>query len=114
MPLQRLVGFARGEGMWAGLSEDERRDQLTQMAGLVDELYPTFRLFLYDARRTFSAPMTLFGPQRAAIYMGDMYLVLNATEHIRVLIDRFDSLIRQAVVNPHEAAARIGRLVGEV
>lgn len=114
MPLQRLAAFARGEGMWAGLSEDERRDQLTQMAGLVDELYPTFRLFLYDARRTFSAPMTLFGPQRAAIYMGDMYLVLNATEHIRVLIDRFDSLIRQAVVNPHEAAARIGRLVGEV
>lgn len=114
MPLQRLVSFARGEGMWSGLGAAERRAQLARMARLLDELYPTFRLFLYDARRTFSAPMTIFGPQRAAIYMGDMYLVLNATEHIRTLIDRFDSLIRQAVVNPHEAAARIAQLEEEV
>ena len=114
MPLQRLTGFARGEGIWAALEADTRRTQLLHMARLLEELYPTFRLFLYDGRRTFSAPMTIFGPLRAAIYAGDMYLVLTTTEHIRVLIDRFDGLIRQAVVNPHEAAARVQRLAGEV
>lgn len=114
MPLQRLTGFARGEGIWAALDADTRRAQLLHMARLLDELYPTFRLFLYDGRRVFSAPITIFGPLRAAIYAGDMYLVLTTTEHIRVLIDRFDGLIRQAVVNPHEAAARVQRLAGEV
>ncbi len=114
MPLQRLTGFARGEGIWAALDADTRRAQVLHMARLLDELYPTFRLFLYDGRRIFSAPITIFGPLRAAIYAGDMYLVLTTTEHIRVLIDRFDGLIRQAVVNPHEAAARVQRLAGEV
>lgn len=114
MPVQALTGFARGEGMWSGLDAAARRDQIVHMARLVDELYPTFRLFLYDGKRLFSAPITIFGPLRAAIYVGDMYLVLNTTEHIRMLIDRFDALIRQAVVNPHEAAARIARLTEDV
>ncbi|MEJ8572509.1 helix-turn-helix domain-containing protein [Microbaculum marinum] len=114
MPVQRLTGFARGEGMWATLDREVRHEQLAHMARLLEELYPTFRLFLYDARRTFSAPITIFGPMRAAIYLGDMYLVLTTTEHIRVLIDRFDGLIRQAVINPHEVAARVSRLTDEV
>jgi transcriptional regulator with XRE-family HTH domain len=114
MPVQTLTGFARGEGMWAALDRETRREQLVHMARLLEELYPTFRLFLYDGRRTFSAPITIFGPMRAAIYVGDMYLVLTTTEHIRVLIDRFDGLIRRAVINPHEAAARVSRLVDEV
>lgn len=110
MPLQRLADFARGEGIWMGLPLGIRREQLSHMARLIDELYPTFRLFLYDGRHWFSAPYTVFGPKRAAIYVGDMYLVLNTTEHIRALIDRFDELIRRAVVNPHEAAGHVHRL----
>jgi len=114
MPVQRLINFARGEYIWSGLDPDARRAQLRHMATLLEELYPTFRLFLYDGRKLFSAPITIFGPLRAAIYVGDMYLVVNTTEHIRILIDRFDTLIRQAVINPHEAAARVRRLVEEV
>ncbi len=114
MPVQRLTGFARGEGIWSGLARDARREQLAHMAHLLEELYPTFRLFLFDGRRLFSAPVTIFGPLRAAIYVGDMYLVLSTTEHIRILIDRFDGLIRQAVINPHEAAARVRLMMEEV
>lgn len=113
MPVQRLTGFARGEGIWSGLDRDTRRAQLSHMAHLLEELYPTFRLFLYDGKRLFSAPLTIFGPLRAAFYVGDMYLVLNTTEHIRVLIDRFDGLIRNAVINPHEAAARVRLMLDE-
>jgi transcriptional regulator with XRE-family HTH domain len=114
MPVQQLTGFARGEGIWSGLDRENRRAQLNHMAHLLKELYPTFRLFLFDGRKLFSAPVTIFGPLRAAIYVGDMYLVLNTTEHIRILIDRFDGLIRQAVINPHEAAVRVARMAEEV
>ncbi len=104
MPRQRLELLADGQGQWLHLDRQLRRAQLTYMADLVDELYPTFRLFLYDQLRTYSIPYTVFGPQRAAIFVGEMYLVLNATEHIRSLTRHFDNLIRQAVVSAHESA----------
>ena len=75
------------------------------MASLLDELYPTFRLFLYDGRMRYSVPYTIFGSQRAAVYVGDMYLVLNATSAVGTLTRHFDNLIRSAEINPHEAAA---------
>jgi transcriptional regulator with XRE-family HTH domain len=104
MPRQRLGLLAEGKGLWAGLDLKARRNQIEYMARLVDELYPGFRLFLYDQRRTYSIPYTVFGPLRAAIYVGEMYLVLNATEHIRSLTRHFDNLIRHAVVNANESA----------
>jgi transcriptional regulator with XRE-family HTH domain len=105
MPRHTLDVFARGLGVWSGFPEHERRAQLSHMANLLDDLYPTFRLFLYDGRLRYSVPYTIFGPYRAAIYAGDMYLVLNATETIRTLTKHFDNLIRAADVNAHEAAA---------
>ena len=110
MPRQRLELLADGYGQWSGLPQAARAAQLRYMAELVEELYPSFRLFLYDQLRTFSIPYTVFGPQRAAIYVGDMYLVLNATEHIRSITRHFDSLIRRAVVSAHESAAYIRAL----
>lgn len=104
MPLHTLEIFARGFGVWSGFPEAERREQLNHMAALLDDLYPTFRLFLYDGRVRYSVPYTIFGPYRAAIYVGDMYLVLNATAPIRTLTRHFDNLIRAADVNAHEAA----------
>ncbi|MEQ9571144.1 MAG: transcriptional regulator, partial [Nitratireductor sp.] len=74
-------------------------------ARLLDELYPAFRLFLYDGLARYSIPYTIFGPYRAAIFAGDMYLVLNATSAIQTLTRHFDNLIRAASINPHEAAA---------
>ena len=107
MPRQRLELLAEGKGLWRGLDRPARQAQLAYMATLVEELYPSFRLFLYDQRRTFSIPYTVFGPQRAAIYVGEMYIVLNATEHIRSLTRHFDNLIRHAVVSSNESAAYI-------
>ncbi len=110
MPLQRLELLAEGRGHWRRLDRAARRAQLTYMADLVEELYPTFRLFLYDQLRNYSIPYTVFGPQRAAIFVGEMYFVLNATDHIRSLTRHFDNLIRQAVVSAHESAAVIRAL----
>ncbi len=107
MPIQRLEQFASGQGVWKGLDVDARREQLLHMANLIDELYPTFRLFLYDGREAYSAPYTLFGPLRAALYIGDMFLVVNSVEHIRALTAHFDNLIRMARFGPDRVAGKI-------
>ena len=105
MPRHTLEIFARGLGVWSGFPESDRREQLRHMAALLEDLYPTFRLYLYDGRMRYSIPYTIFGPFRAAIYVGDMYIVLNATAPIQTLTRHFDNLIRAADINAHEAAA---------
>lgn len=104
MPRHTLEIFARGLGVWSGFPEEQRKAQLAHMARLLDDLYPGFRLYLYDGRQRYSVPYTIFGQLRAAIYMGDMYVVLNATETVRTLTRHFDNLIRAAEINAHEAA----------
>jgi hypothetical protein len=99
---QSLEAFARGEGVWRNLSAKTRRAQIDWMIVLLDELYPTFRWFLYDGLKRYSVPLTIFGPKRVAIYLGNMYFVFNSTEHIRVLTRHFDELIRVAVVQPSD------------
>ena len=111
MPRHTLEIFARGLGPWNGLPADLRVEQLTHMARLLDDLYPTFRLYMYDGKTRYSVPYTIFGSIRAAIYVGDMYLVLNATQPIRALTRHFDNLIRAALVNAHESAAYATELV---
>lgn len=112
MPLQTLQALAEGSGPWTTLDADARRAQIAQMARLADDLYPGLRIFLFDGRKTFSAPYTVFGQTRAAVYMGDMYLVLNAKEAIGALTRHFDQLIRSATVRPHEAGRVISGLIG--
>ena len=98
--VQGITGFARGEGIWSRLSVASRREQLEQMIELADELYPTFRWFLYDGMRRYAPPVTVFGPQRAALYLGQLYLVLTSAEHVRTLIHNLDGLIKVASVEP--------------
>ena len=105
MPRHMLDIFAAGMGVWNEFPDRLRRAQLEHMARLLDELYPAFRLFLYDGLARYSIPYTIFGPYRAAIFAGDMYLVLNATSAIQTLTRHFDNLIRAAIINPHESAA---------
>jgi transcriptional regulator with XRE-family HTH domain len=99
-PLQSLEAFFAGEGIWKDLSPDIRLRQLERMIELVDELYPTFRWFLFDGRAQFAPPITIFGPKRAIVYMGNMFFVFNTTGHIQALVERFDGLIRAAVIQP--------------
>lgn len=105
MPRHTLEIFARGLGVWSGMSEAARRRQLDHMAALLDDLYPSFRLYLYDGRHRYSVPYTIFGPYRVAVYVGDMYLVLNATELIGTFTRHFDNLIRATDIHAHQVAA---------
>ena len=112
--LQGMEGFARGHGAWSGLPVAARAAQLESMIGILDELYPTLRWFLFDGRQRYSAPLTVFGPKRVALYVGNMYLVLNSTEHIQALTRHFDGLIRAAVIQPPEVIDFLRGLLNEL
>ena len=100
---QSLEAFARAEGIWRDLALSARREQLDHMIALIDELYPTLRMFFFDGRTHFSVPYTVFGPQRAVVYVGQMFFAFNTIEHIRVLTRHFDALVRASTVPAHVA-----------
>ncbi|GAB0119711.1 helix-turn-helix domain-containing protein [Acidisoma sp. 7E03] len=110
MPAQVMETFARGEGRWRGIPAETRRAQIDHLITLCEELYPRFRWFLFDGRALYAAPITLYGPIRAALYIGQSFLVLHQREHIRALIGHFDQLLRAAEIGPREMPDHLRRL----
>lgn len=113
LSLQSLRSFALGQGIWQGLSLDSRLEQLQRMIELTDELYPGLRWFLYDGKETYSSSFTIFGPLRATLFLGHLYVVVNSIEHIRKLTERFDDLIRRTIIHPHEIRKTLESLIDE-
>ena len=109
--LQTFEAFARGEDIWRALPVAVRRAELEHVAALCDEFYPRLRLSLYDRQALFSAPLTVFGPLRAAIYVGQAYFVFTSTEHIRALTRHFDQIVRGASVQPSEIVGHLRGLL---
>ncbi len=109
--LQIFEALARGEDIWRTLPPRARRAQLEQIIALCDELYPRFRLFLFDRRRLFSVPLTVFGPMRAAIYLGQTYFVFQSTDHIRALTRHFDQIVRGATIQPTDIRSFLQNLL---
>ncbi|MCU0906744.1 MAG: helix-turn-helix transcriptional regulator [Rhodobacteraceae bacterium] len=110
LPLHELDSFARAEGYYAGLPADLRRAQIDRMAALYDQLYPALRLFLYDARRVFSAPVTIFGPLIAVIYLGRHYIAFRDRDRVGVFSNHFDGLVREASVGAHDIPRHLAQL----
>jgi transcriptional regulator with XRE-family HTH domain len=100
MPVQTLRDLSEGSGLWRGVDPGLRRRQLAHMAAICAESYPTLRLHLFDGRTTFAAPFTVFGRIRAAIYLGEAYLVVTSTEQVTALSRLFDNLVRRAMIGP--------------
>ena len=114
MPVQTLTDLAHGCGIWAALTAAQRKQQLLHMAELCQELYPSTRLHLYDLTHRFSAPVTVFGQQRAVIYIGSSYFVFNTREHIETLTRHFDDLVRDASVLSHAVSGWLEKLADGV
>jgi len=102
LPLYEVACFARAEGYYAGLPRALRRAQLAHMQGLHEQLFPRLRIHLFDARRLFSAPVTIFGPLLAAIYLGRYYLAFRDSTRITAITGHFDALVREAAVSDRE------------
>lgn len=96
LPLYELFSFVRGEGYYAGLPRAAREEQTNYFVEVAEQLYPRLRLYLFDARRLYSAPVTIFGPLLAAVYIGQNYMVFRDTERVQALTAHFDHLVREA------------------
>jgi len=112
--VQSLRGLARGEGIWSDLEPDVRLEQLDHIVRLTDELYPTLRWFLFDGLERYASPVTIFGPMRASLYLGQRYLVLTSSAHVQQLCRHFDELIRGAVIQPPDVPEFVRGLRNEV
>ncbi|ARE84645.1 Transcriptional regulator, XRE family protein [Roseovarius sp. EC-HK134] len=110
LPLYEIESFARGEGYYRGLPADLRRAQLDHLIATTTQLYPRLRLYLFDARRVYSAPITLFGPLLAVLYLGRNYMVFRDTERIEAITLHFDGLVREAGVTAREIPAHLRAL----
>lgn len=106
-----LASFAAGTGYYAGLSTGIRRTQLAHFRDLHTQLYPALRLHVFDPRLLFSAPVTVFGPLLAVIYIGRNYLVFRDTERVAAITLHFDHLVRQACVGQRELTAYFDTLI---
>ena len=104
MAEQVLIDLRNGARIWQNFSQDLRRNQLRLMAELTRQHYPGVRLHLYDGTRIFASPYTVFGATRAALYLGQSYLVVTGAQQIHALSRHFDNLIRQASVQPQDVS----------
>lgn len=105
MPLHEVTAFARGEGYYTDLDPQTRRDQIDWLLAVHDQLYPSLRIFLFDARRVFSAPITVFGPLLAVLYLGRNYLAFRDVDRVRAFTQHFDWLVRESEVVTRDVPA---------
>ncbi|MGH1415289.1 MAG: helix-turn-helix domain-containing protein [Pelagimonas sp.] len=96
--VHEIESFTAGTGYYSGLAPDIRRAQIDHWIELSETLYPRLRLYLFCARQLYSAPITIFGPLLAALYMGSNYLVFRDTNRIAAMTDHFDDLLRKSDV----------------
>lgn len=99
MPIQTLQDLAEGTGLWRGTKKHRSHRQLLHMAQICEKHYPALRLHLFDGTETYSAPFTVFGNQRVALYIGDAYLVISGSDQVRGFARQFDRLVRRTVVS---------------
>ena len=105
LPLYEVDALTEGSGYYAGLAAEIRREQLATLASVCADLFPSLRVFLFDARKLFSAPMTVFGPILATIYVGRFHLAFRERTRVRSLTAHFDWLVREAAIDARDAAA---------
>ena len=94
LPTHELACFAQAQGYYAGLPAELRRDQLAHIRSLHRQLYPRLRVYLFEARRAYSAPVTVFGPMLAVLYLGRNYLAFRDSQRVQAITEHFDQLIR--------------------
>ena len=96
LPMYEVDSFIHGTGYYADLPAALRRTQTDQLITLTRQLYPRLRVYQFDARALYSAPITVFGPLLAVVYTGGHYMAFRDRVRVETLTDDFDMLIRKA------------------
>ena len=110
LPLHEIHNFAKGLGYWNGLPLQARHAQMDHLIALCDTLYPSLRIYLFDAHRVYSSPVTAFGAQLAAVYLGRHYIVFREPARVQSIVQHFDGLVRDARIEARAVSAHLARL----
>ena len=113
-PIHELSSFASGSGYYESLDAGIRREQLAFLADRCRSHYPRLRLSLFDARHIFSAPVTIFGPLLAVIYVGRFYLAFREGRRLQNLTEHFDQLVREATIDGRDVPVYIETLADKI
>jgi transcriptional regulator with XRE-family HTH domain len=111
VPIHEIESCAAGTAYYSGVKEGVRYEQLGFIADQCDQMFPRLRIFLFDAHRVFSSPVTIFGPNLAVVYVGQCYLAFREVERVKSLSSHFDWLVREAVVDARNVSTHIRSLI---
>lgn len=114
LPLHEIAAFAEGTGYYTGLAKQARAEQMDRLILLTDQFYPSLRLYLFDARRVFSAPVTVFGPLLAVVYLGRHYLAFRDSARVQQISQHFDWLVKEAAFSARDVADHLRGLRGRI
>ena len=114
LPLHEVQSFAHGTGYYTGLPPEVRLDQMDRMIHLTQSLYPALRLYLFDAHRVFSSPITVFGPLLAVLYLGRHYLAFRESSRVDSFSRHFDWLVREATLGAREVPGHLQALRDQI
>jgi len=114
LPLYELHSFVHATGYYHGLPLNIRLAQIDRFLDLTEQLYPRLRLYLFDARRLYSAPITLFGPLLCVFYAGSHYMAFRDRDRVETFTAHFDTLVRQASETARQFPAHLRALRAEI
>jgi len=98
VPVEEITALARSEGYYTGLPAAAARDQIAHLADLAARAFPTLRVSLFDGRRLYSAPVTVFGSRLAVVYLGQSWLTFRDGGSVTALSAHVDGLVCEALV----------------
>ena len=110
IPLYEVASLVAGTGYYESAPRAAREAQIDRLIELHEQLYPSLRVFLFDARRLYSAPITIFGPMLAVIYVGQHHLAFRDRPRVAALMQHFDHLVREATVSARGFARHLADL----
>lgn len=110
MPMYEVRSLAQATGYYEGLPLNVRLEQIEHLIDLCEQLYPRLRLYLFDAKRLYSAPMTIFGPMLCAFYAGGHYMAFRDRNRIEVFSHHFDTLVREADLTARDIPTHLREL----
>ncbi|MEM9496458.1 MAG: helix-turn-helix transcriptional regulator [Pseudomonadota bacterium] len=111
IPVHEIEACAAGTAYYKDADPGIRTAQLRVIAEHCDAMFPRLRVYLFNARTEFSAPITIFGPNLAVLYVGQCYLAFREIDRVQSLTRHFDWLVREAVVDERHVAGYIRSLL---
>jgi transcriptional regulator with XRE-family HTH domain len=110
MPLYEIDSFAHASGYYEGLCPKIRLEQINHLLEICEQLYPRLRIYLFDAKRLYSAPVTIFGPLLCVFYAGSHYMAFRDRDRIETFTRHFDRLVREADLTARDFSDHLRQL----